>query len=191
MSRGLAPPQHGVTLIELVILLVLIAIGASAVSSLLVGGLNINETNRRFAEDVRQATSCYETILAIHEVDRDGYPSNAEWQINAEGQQAIIEDVDTCSGSSCPSDWSRVKADDVAGDWIERSSVRTLFTDACKKVNLPSPEDGNNLKIRSTVVAGGPAVQFHVPVRGGRGFEVVLPVRPASGGGPSGNREEG
>ncbi|KAF0281572.1 hypothetical protein BA900_03440 [Spiribacter roseus] len=144
------------TLIEIVITLALIALGAAAISSLLIGGLNINETNRGFAADVRQAISCYETILAIHETEG--------WATTDDGEPEPYE--------SCSDNWQSITLD----GWSPNDDIGALLRSGCP-VAEQSPF---TLECRNVEVDDEPATQFRFTVRGERTISVVLPMRDSS-----------
>ncbi|KAF0280238.1 hypothetical protein BA897_05905 [Spiribacter roseus] len=148
------------TLIEIVITLALIALGAAAISSLLVGGLNINETNRGFAADVRQATSCYETILAIHETEG--------WATTDDGEPEPYE--------SCSDNWQSITDSSTLDGWSPNDDIGALLRSGCP-VAEQSPF---TLECRNVEVDDEPATQFRFTVRGERTISVVLPMRDSS-----------
>ena len=76
--------QKGLTLIELVLALIVIAISTTTIAKLLVTSLNFAETNRSYAEDLRAAESCYETILAVYKNQND-IPDNCPGRLDRVG----------------------------------------------------------------------------------------------------------
>ena len=152
--------QQGVTLIEIVLALVLIALGASAISALLVGGLNINQTNEKHIQDLRAAESCYETILAIHEGDF--------WN-SAGGSPTPL------SSSECPTNPGNPVTVDGSGNpkWVSNKKAQNRFNEACK---IPELDDSSgNIRCKQVKISGNKATKFEIPVRGSRSLEVILP----------------
>ncbi|WP_159299873.1 prepilin-type N-terminal cleavage/methylation domain-containing protein [Spiribacter sp. SSL99] len=144
--------ERGVTLIEIVLTLALIGLGASAVASLLTGGLNINQTNNQTRADVRNAASCYETLLATHETgqwDRSGStpaPQNA-----------------------CPATWREVSSTDL-GNWVNNPQVVTALTDVCA---IPGQQSGR-IECRDPNWDSGAATQFRIAITSGRSIDLIV-----------------
>jgi len=152
-------PQGGLTLIEMVVTLTLIAVGASAIASLLIGGLNINQTNQGFADDLRQAESCYETILAIQET--------VGWTDNG-------GPLSSCQSGT--GDWTSISEATLQG-WVDVEEARNRLTSVCAVPNRLA----GNLECRGREIGGAPAAQLRIAVRGSRNIGLVLPLREPDG----------
>jgi len=164
LIKAFSPPyprERGVTLIEIVLTLALIGLGASAVASLLVGGLNLNQTNNQSREAVRNAASCYETILAVHETD--------QWaQSNSK----------PAPQDECTPAWMDVSSGQLEG-WVNNPTVKTALTNVC----AISGQQSGELECREEAVASESATQFRITVNAGRSIDLIVPW---SGGGDEG-----
>ena len=146
--------QQGVTLIEIVFALVLIALGASAISALLVGGLNIDQTNKQSFKDVRDATSCYETILAIHETV---------------GWDQTTKPRDSCSEEKTNIDSQALEM------WVSED-VEDELTEFCEVEDRRAGKiECENIPIDSESDETANATHFNIAINEGRSIDLVLP----------------
>ena len=152
--------QKGLTLIELVLALIVIAISTTTIAKLLVTSLNFAETNRSYAEELRAAESCYETILAVHQYD--------EWTTEANNQESIY--------GGCEPDPSKstvAVTPPLLSSWVKSPTYSDLFTDGTTQ----------NICVRETPkceqldIDGKPATKFSFPIQGDQNLELIVPIR--------------
>jgi len=176
-------PEQGLSLIELIITLLLIAISAATITALLVSSLNFVESNKRYNEDLRAAQSCYESIMAIQQ--------NARWRTDpGNGEPIAYSDCRTTPESDGGIPWQPINAQAQAANWIVDGPMQTLFYQTDVSDSTPAAcalpttgaatADGNpvNIQCRQVDVAGGAYLQFQIPVRGSNRLELVLPINP-------------
>ena len=142
---------RGVTLIEIVLTLALFGLGASAIAALLTGGLNINQTNNQSRADVRDAASCYETILAVHETN--------QW---SESAPTPLDE--------CPTDWTEVSKNQLES-WVNNAAIEDALSEVCA---VPDRQAGS-LECRYINVASEPATQFRIAVNQGQSIDLIVP----------------
>lgn len=139
----------GFTLIELVITLVIIGISAATIASLLITALNFSANNQSYAERLRAAESCYETLLAVEEAGRwtSGQPENG------------------CSPGGVAVTGDRLD------NWTQGSTYNQLFTsggnqDICV-VQEPS--------CKTVKIGGTDATKFTIPIQGKNSLQLIVP----------------
>lgn len=178
--------QRGISLIELIIALAVIAIGAATISTLIVNSLQSVQDTESYSETLREAEACYETILSIHE--------NNFWVIDEDttDQEQVYLDCTEESG------WTDITVNQTLAEaWIaetqgngggggnsgqgqgsglgQGTEPAVLFENACQK---PTLEDSNaNLQCRGREVDGEPALQFRITAVGSRTIELIVPIR--------------
>ena len=160
--------QRGVTLLEIVVTLLVISIGSVAITSLLVNGFAINKTNNQFAENLRRAESCYETILAIHEApetDKNNNPIQDEnddkliWSVD--GNVTLGPRLSCSSGNPLTSPI----------DWSQSSVVNDLIEEACGI----TPEGTSRLGCSNETTSGGEEVtKMNITVNNTRNISLIL-----------------
>ena len=139
----------GVTLIELVIALVIIGISAATIASLLITALKFSQSNESYAERLRDAESCYETLLAVEE-GRRWEPSQPE--------------------NGCSS--SRVRVTGARLDtWTKGNTYNQLFTDGgIQDICITQQPTCEPVTINGT-----PATKFMIPIKGKNNLQLVVP----------------
>ena len=151
-TLGLAKQRSGasgVTLIELVIALVIIGISAATIASLLTTALNFAETNKSYAKQLRDAETCYETLLAVTE-------SN-QWVDN--------QPADGCSAGPLEVTAGRLS------DWTKENTYDQLFVSSVgSDVCVPQPPT-----CKAITIDGQSATKLTVPVRGINDIQFIVP----------------
>ena len=146
--------QNGLTMIELVLALIVIGISSATIAKLLVTSLNFAETNRSYAEDLRAAESCYETILAVYEMV---------------GKAQSVPGV-------CPSDpasTNKVSLDtNELENWASLAANEKLFEDE----GNPYICKNEIASCQSEEIDNEDVTQFSISIRGNQYLKLIVPM---------------
>lgn len=145
--------EDGVTLLELIIALIIIGISAGTISALVILGFKFNENNESYAENLRAATSCYETLVAIN--------NNERWA-DENNNKIFVED--------CTSQNSFVFGENQLSNWIQPPSQ---LANACSIE--PKPTCGG-IKLDQSSETGDDSIRFKIPIEGDSNLELILPI---------------
>ncbi|TQE99160.1 MAG: prepilin-type N-terminal cleavage/methylation domain-containing protein [Spiribacter salinus] len=152
--------QLGLSLIELVIAIAIIAIGAASISSLLVNSFQSVENTRVSGQTLRDGEACYETLLALHET--------RGWK-TVNGQVAPYAD---CSEGASPARYQNLTVDTaLATQWITEPPQRDALVNACAQLACRAIDPDS----------ATPALQFRIEPLPNRRIELVVPINEAPG----------
>lgn len=141
--------NDGVTLIELVIGLVIIGISVATIASLLITALNFSENNQSYAERLRAAESCYETLLAVEEAGRwaSGQPKNG------------------CSPGGTAVTGARLD------NWTQGNTYNQLFTASGTQTICVTQRPTCD----EVTIGGKPATKFTIPIQDKNNLQLIVP----------------
>lgn len=160
-ASGARQTEKGLSLIELVIALAVIAIGAATISTLTVNSFRSVEDTRASSQTLRDGEACYETLLALHET--------GAWK-KVNGQAAPYDD---CKGGAAPDEYKTFTVDSALADrWVANANQRDALEEACEALSCRALDSGS----------ANPSLQFRIDVLENRRLELVVPISEAPGG---------